>query len=119
MKKEKNLETILTIAVGFMVLFFVFEKKELLYAALGIGLTGMFSDFLSSKISWAWFKLAEILGTFVPKILLGIVFYFLLFPIALLSRIGNKDPLKLKRGYASYYSDRTKEFKKEDFEKTW
>jgi hypothetical protein len=117
--KEKNLETMLTIAVGFIVLFFVFEKIWLLYIALGIGLIGMFSDFLSSKISWAWYKLAEVLGMIVPKILLSIVFYLFLFPIALLSRIGSKDPMKLKKGYTSYYSDRTTEFKKEDFEKTW
>jgi len=119
MTKEKNLETMLTIAVGFIVLFFVFKKQELLYVSLAVGLTGMFSDYLSSKISWAWYKLAEVLGMIVPKIILSIVFYFLLFPIALLSRIGSKDPMKLKKGYSSYYSDRTTPFKKEDFEKTW
>jgi len=119
MSKEKNLETMLTISVGFIVLFFVFEQKWLLYVALGVGLSGMFSDFLSSKISWAWFKLAELLGMIVPKILLSLVFYLFLFPIALLSRIGNKDPMKLRKGYQSYYTDRTTEFKKQDFEKTW
>lgn len=119
MTKEKNLETILTIAVGFIVLFFVFGKQWLLYVALGVGLSGMFSDFLSSKISWAWYKLAEVMGMIVPKILLTIVFYLFLFPIALLSRISNKDPMKLKKGYSSYYADRTTKFKKEDFEKTW
>lgn len=119
LSREKNIETMLTIVVGFIALFFVFEKQWLLYIALGIGLTGMFSDFLSSKFSWAWYKLAEILGMIAPRILLSIVFYFFLFPIALLSRIGSKDPLKLKKGYTSYYSDRIAEFKKEDFEKTW
>ncbi len=109
----------LTIAVGFIVLFFVFEKQWLLYIALGIGLTGMFSDYLSCQIAWAWYKLGEVLGMIVPKILLSIVFYFFLFPIALLSRIGSKDPMKLKKGYTSYYFDRTSSFKKEDFEKTW
>lgn len=119
MTKEKNLETILTISMGFIVLSFAFENQWMLYVATVVGLSGIFSNFLSSKISWAWYKLAEVLGMIIPKILLSIVFYLFLFPIALLSRIGSKDPMKLKKGYQSYYTDRTTEFKKEDFEKTW
>lgn len=109
----------LTIAVGCIVLFFALEKMWLLYVSLAVGLCGMFSDFLSTKISGAWYKLAEVLGMIVPKILLSVVFYLFLFPLALLSRIGSKDPMKLKKGYSSYYTDRTTKFRKEDFEKTW
>lgn len=108
-----------TIAVGFVFVSLVSGKEWPLYISLGTGLAGLFSDFISSKIAWAWFKLGELMNMVFPKIILTVVFYVFLLPIALLSRIGSKDPMKLKKGYASYYADRITEFKKEDFEKTW
>ncbi len=108
-----------TIAVGFVFVSLISEKEWPLYISLATGLAGLLSNFISSKIAWAWFKLGELMNMVFPKIILTVVFYLFLFPIALLSRIGSKDPMKLKKGYASYYSDRTTQFKKEDFVKTW
>lgn len=117
--KEKNTETMFTIAVGFVFVSLISGKEWVLYISLVAGLAGIFSDYISSKIAWAWFKLGELMNMVFPKIILTVVFYIFLLPIAFLSRIGSKDPMKLKKGYSSYYSDRTTEFKKEDFEKTW
>ena len=108
-----------TIAVGFVVISLVSGKEWPLNISLGTALAGLFSDFISARIAWAWFKLGDLMNMVFPKIILTFVFYLFLLPIALLSRIGNKDPMKLKKGYTSYYSDRATEFKKENFEKTW
>lgn len=119
MSKEKNTETMFTIAVGFVFVSLISGKDWPLYISLTTGIAGIFSDFISSKIAWVWFKLGDLMNMVFPKIILTIVFYLFLFPIALLSRIGSKDPMKLKKGYTSYYTDRTTQFKKDDFEKTW
>lgn len=108
-----------TIAVGFVVVSIVSGKEWPLYISLGTGLAGLFSGFISSKLAQVWFKLGDLMNMVFPKIILTVVFYVFLLPIALLSRIGNKDPMKLKKGYASYYAERTTQVKKEDFEKTW
>lgn len=119
MTKEKINETILTITVGFIVLHLIFKSNAFLYIALIIGLCGILSVYLSEKISQLWFKLAELLGYVVPKVVLSIVYFCFLFPIALLARLSKKDHLMLNNNRVSYFVDRNKQTEKEDFEKTW
>src|SRR3989304_10306843 len=118
MTREKNLEAILAISTGLLFLYFVFKIPTLLIVSAVIGIIGLFSKSASAGISWLWYKLAEVLGFVVPKILLGIVFYLLLFPLAVLSRFFTKDPLRLSRNHRSLYTDRNTVFGKSDFEKT-
>lgn len=122
MKKIKSnpAQTLLVITVGFIVLYVFSSWKWTIYVALGIGLIGVFSPFLSKQIETVWMKLAYVLSLIVPNILLTIVFYLLLFPIALLSRMfGEKDPLQLKNNKKSLFKDRKTQFNKAYFEKMW
>ena len=43
-----------------------------------------------------WIKLGYILGFVNSKIIFGIIFYFVVTPIGIISRIFNYDPLKIK-----------------------
>ena len=43
-----------------------------------------------------WIKLGHILGFVNSKIIFGIIFYFVVTPIGILTRIFNYDPLKIK-----------------------
>ncbi len=119
MNKEKVNETILTITVGFIVLHLIFKHNALLYIASGIGICGIVSAYLSEKISILWYKLAEILGYFIPTILLSLVFFLFLYPISLLARLSKKDHLMLTNKYESYFISREKKTEKSDFDKTW
>jgi hypothetical protein len=119
MNREKISETILTITVGFIVLHLVFGHNLFLTIAVTIGITGIVSSYLSEKIAILWYKLAELLGYVVPKILLGLVFFVFLYPISLLAKLGKKDHLMLSRKYVSYFVDRVKKIDKSDFDKTW
>ncbi len=112
--------TILTITIGFLVLYYFFEKDVLLYISMTIGLIGVFSTYLSKKIEYLWFGLARILSYIIPNVILTIIFYILLFPIALLSKLfNNKDHLNLKNNKNSLFIDNNKEFDKSYFEKMW
>lgn len=119
MKPDTSKSTVLVICMGFLVLFLAFEWKWALYTSLAIGVLAIASSFLSRQIEWAWMKLALVLGYIVPNILLSIVFFIFLLPIALLSRIGGKDPLMLSGKYKSYFIDINKQMDKKAFEKTW
>lgn len=120
MNRGKNLETILTLCVALMIFFFIFHLKRLLALAVILGLIGMFSNYLSGKITWAWMKLAEVMGFISSRILLTIVFFVFLFPIAMLSRLFNKDKLQLKKkASGSYYIERNHEFVAKDMENVW
>jgi hypothetical protein len=117
--ETKPLRTVLTISVGFIVLYYITNWPWTLQAALLVGLAGIFSKYLSAKIDYVWMKLAWFLSLIMQNVLLGIIFFFLLFPIALLSKLfDKKDPLNLKNKSGSNFRNVNKEFNKTSFEKT-
>ena len=82
-----------------------------------IGVIGIISSPLSRIIEWVWMKLAHILNSIFPPILLGIVFFLFLYPISLISKLFTKDPLMLAKKYNTYFVDITKEIDKESLER--
>jgi hypothetical protein len=118
--KSNPAKTVLTISVGFLIVFAATQMKWALTTAIVVGLAGVFSEFLAAKIEWLWMQLATVLSKIVPNILLSVVFYVFLFPIALLSRLfGSKDPLVLKNPEKTVFKEHNKEFTKASFEVPW
>ena len=88
--------------------------------ALSVGLAGVISEYLALKIEWLWFKLAKLLSYIVPNILLSIVYYFFLFPIALLLKVvSRKNLLQLKKEGNTNWVSVNKQFGKKDLENPW
>ncbi len=118
--KSQPFRTVLTITVGFLILYWFFQAEWMLYVAIGLGLIGVCSTFLSKQIEFLWMKLAWVLSLIVPNILLSVVFFIILCPIAFLSRIfKGGDPLRLKREGESMFKDVDKRFEKARFENPW
>ena len=118
--KSEPLKTVLTIAMGFIFVFYATHLKSFILVSFIIGIAGLASDYLAVKIDWLWMKLTYILSLIVPNILLSVIFYVFLFPMALLSRlIGKKDPLMLKKGLKTTFVTVNKSFEKNIFEKSW
>jgi len=117
--RQKQLETTLVIATGFLVLFLIFHRQWMLTVSLVVGLAGILSSFLAGWITWLWDLLAKGLNLLIPKLLLGITFYLILYPLALLSRLSRKDPLLLSRKHTSCFVTRNIQFDKSSFEKVW
>jgi hypothetical protein len=124
MKKEKTIETMLVITVGMLVLYFVFREKVwgeyFLTVSLIMGLIGVFSNFLSEQVAWVWGKIAHVLGTFNSYVLLSIVFFTILTPVAFLYRLTRKDTLKLKaQKLGTVYEERNHLYVAKDLENVW
>lgn len=67
-----------------------------------------------------WLRVAAQVASFNNKILLGLIFYLVLAPVAAVYKLFNKDPLELKwHQKESYYSERNHTFKKTDLDKMW
>lgn len=117
---KQNLQTILIITVGFVALYIYFRIDIYLYISLVIGLIGIVSDYLTDKVVWVWNKISWLLSKIVPNILLSIIFYLILYPISILSKIfGEKDTLNLKNTKNTLFIETNKEFNKNDFEKPY
>jgi len=112
--------SLISICTGFGILYFIFRQEVFLIISLIIGLTGVFSAFLSRYIDFMWNALAKALGYVMPMVLMGVIFFLVLIPTALLKKIfERKDPLMLNDSYESTFRNTSKSFAKDSFEKMW
>jgi len=119
MKRDKTLEAILVIVTGFVLLYFIYNDKFLLYIAFGIGIIGIFVQPLTTILAKGWFKLGEVLGFVVSKVILVVLYYLFLVPIALLYRFFHKDTLILKRTPHSNWITRNHQYIPDDLKNIW
>lgn len=123
MKIKSNPDkTILTIAIGFVLIYSIsdYQLEWALITGVLVGLLGLISKRIAIKIEWLWFKIAEVLGYIVPNILLTILYYLFLFPVAFLNRlISKKNLLQLRKPQDSSWIVVEKQFSKKDLENPW
>ena len=117
--KSDPAKTMLTISVGLIIMFLVFDWEWAIIASLVIGLIGVFSTYLSRKVEFLWMKLAYFLGLIFHNSILGAIFYLFLFPISLLAKFFKKDDPLFLNNKQSTYVDSNKKFAKANFEKPW
>jgi hypothetical protein len=118
---QKDLyKTILVIVTGLLVIALIFEIDWLNLVALSIGAISIFFPAIGKAIEWAWFKLAMALGWVNARILLSIIYFVFLLPLAWVSRLFTKDPLMLRsRKTSSLFTTRNHLYTKKDLENIW
>lgn len=120
MEKQNKSQVILTIVIGFLVLFLIFKLQWLLYTASVIGVLGLLSDAFAGLVTKIWLKFAEVLGRINGTILLTIIFFIFLTPIALLMKlIKGSDELSLKKPKGTNYAERNHAYVGKDLENIW
>jgi hypothetical protein len=126
--ESENVDVILTIVGGLMLLYVLrFSKLPkdsnwhyLLLVALVVAGIGLFSETGRSKIVAFWIILGETLGKVMPKLIFGLMFWVLMVPLALLSKLfgSNNNAFKKPKGN-SFYVVRNKTFGAKDLENPW
>jgi len=112
--------TMLTITAGFIAIYFFTKAEMALVVALVIGIMGMFSPRLSQVVHQLWWMLARILSLVVPKIVLTVIYFFILVPVSAFARwSGRSDLLRLKNVPGSGYHIRNIAFDRTSLEKPW
>jgi hypothetical protein len=121
MKKEKTAETLLVLSTALVAAGLIFKIHGFFTAALILGLIGVFfSGSVGLWIAKIWFKFAEVLGQINGRILLSLIFFLVLTPVAFLKRMLNKSEAELyNKKMDSYYFVRNHNYKSGDFENTW
>lgn len=102
----------------FAVVFFLIAAWPLLHGATprwwALGVAAVFALVAVSRptllagLNRLWIKLGVLLGKMVSPVALGVLFFGVLVPIAVVMRMAGKDPLRLKRdsGAVSYWIPR-------------
>ena len=120
-QNSAELETLGVLSAFFLVLNVITHRQVFVYSALGLLMIALFVKPLAKVLSGAWMKFAEVLGTFNSKLILSVVFFLFLTPLALMYRLFNKNSLQLKRGSktGTLFITRDHVYSKADFEKMW
>jgi hypothetical protein len=116
---RNNHKTVLTILVGFLILYFIFNLKTFVYLSFLVGLISLVSNYLMALIVLIWTKLAEGLGWVNSRILLTIVFFVILVPIAFISRFFSNKSMTRKPNNNSFYQTRNHTYISSDLENIW
>jgi len=126
MQNQDRFKNLLVVVVGFYAISFLTRNRYPQFSqilgnvALGIGVLSLIFPFVARWIEWAWLRLALGLGWINSRILLSLIYFVFLLPVAWISRLFTKDPLMLKAKNAStLYNVRDHEYKKEDLENIW
>ncbi len=82
-----------------------------------LGIIGLFIPVLATWITWLWYKLSEGLGFVTSKILLSVVFFLILTPIATLKKLMEKKGIAPNP--KSNYVERNHTYLKKDLENPW
>lgn len=114
-----KLKSLLVIVLGFLLLYILFGSRTFLYISAVVGVASLMSSHAKNGILWLWDKIALVLGWINTRILLGIVFYLFLFPIAVIFRLSTKNPLQLKNDEESIYGTRNHKYTRDDLENIW
>ncbi len=108
MKWQAKHTSLLVIAIGFAVFYLLF-KREWMLTPIGVCLIGFIIRPVGDFTHIIWMQLAKMLGYINSRILLSIIFFIILSPIALLMRLlgkgqmqtssSNKDSLFINRNH--------------------
>jgi hypothetical protein len=119
-KPEDTFKTILVIVTGLMALAWIFNAPMLTKVALAVGVISIFIPAAARGIEWGWLKLAQGLGWVNSRILLSIIYFLFLMPLAWVSRLFTKDPLALKKNKtSSLFVTRDHLYTGKDLENIW
>ena len=100
---QQTYRNILVLVVGFCLLHMLFKGFVFLLIATVVVVLSAISPKAAKAIEKGWLWIGGNMGAVNGAILLFIIYHFLLFPIALLSRISGKDGLRLKAPKASNF----------------
>jgi hypothetical protein len=107
----------ITIGTIFLIVagFFFWKEKESFQLFLTIGITlfavGIVIPVILKPVYWVWMVFATVLGWFMTRVILSLLFYVILTPIGLIARSFGNQFLDLKQNHSqqSYWNMKTVE----------
>lgn len=119
-QSNERFKTLLVIVTGLLALAWIFSSPLLEKIAFAIGVISLAIPAAARFIEWAWMKLATGLGWLNSRIVLTVVYFLFLMPLAWISRLFTRDPMALKKGTRStLFVTRDHLYTKKDLENIW
>ncbi len=120
MSEAEKIKAQLVIVTGLVVMYFIFKSPYFIYAAAAVGILCIAIPAVGDFIVKIWYKIAEGLGWVNSRVILSILFYVFLWPIATLYKLSAKNPMGIKRtSDKSVYNERNHTYTAKDLEQIW
>jgi hypothetical protein len=117
---NKPIETMLVLAMACLAAYVLWHAKVALWLSFGFGLVGILWPWMSRQIARLWMGLTRVLGRISNAVLLSVVYWLVVVPVAVFRRMRKKDKLTyFDRAAGSNFDSRDHLFTKEDLEKVW
>ena len=117
----KILETMSILAMMSLFFSLVFTLQFLSYAAFVLLVLGIFMKKPAGFITRGWISFAHIIGVVNSKILLSLIYFLLLTPLAFVFRLYHGDFLNVRRNpmISTHYSMRDHLYTARDMQNVW
>src|SRR5579859_3732909 len=99
--KDQSRDTGMAMVLLMLILFLARKREGWLIAAMVLHVINMVVPQIYKPVAVVWLGISDVLGEIVPKILLAVVFFVIVAPIAILRRLAGKDSLRLRAFKAS------------------
>ena len=109
----------LIIVSGLLVLAWLFSLPLLAYIAAAIGLFSLIIPPAGYGLVWGWYKIAEILGFVNARVILSLLYYIMVTPMALVFRLAGNDPMLLSKPEHSTFKKRDYTYSADDLKDPW
>jgi hypothetical protein len=119
---KQNLETAIIIVVILVITGILTDHKVFYFLSVFSALIAILFPVFFHPAAILWFGLAKKLGTITSYLLLGIIFYLIVTPVALIRRLAGKDKLNLKKfktGRKSVFIKRNHKYESSDMIHTY
>lgn len=120
MRKNDPTEATLVFVVLLLLIYVLSGFRPAIYTALTAGLLGLFLKPVAKALQHFLAVFNMVMGKIMGYVLFITIFYFLLTPLAILSKLfTRKGALRLKNDCDSFFQDRANEIRNDFFEKPW
>jgi hypothetical protein len=93
-RRIEVIETISVLALAALVVHFIWEIKWLIWLAMGLLALTLTPNPLATLIARVWLKLSELIGNVMSRVILSLIFFLLLTPLAVLYRFFSPEMAK-------------------------
>ena len=120
-EKLQVYQTILVLCLATLLAFWYWGNSILLYLALGLLFIGIVIYPAARLIHLAWMEFAHLLGWVNTRILLGLIFFLALWPLAAIRQLFKQVIIHKKPDSAvnTYFHKREEQLTADDFERLW
>jgi len=120
--KDQSRDTGMAVVLLLLLVFASKKREGYLLAAIVLHVVNMAVPQVYKPLAVVWLGFSELLGAVMSKVLLSIVFFGVVTPIAIFRRLAGKDSLKLrafKKSKDSVMVERNHTFSARDLERPY